>query len=224
MAREGLSPAQARRLYDRMAYAYNLLAAMGGRAKAQGLAWLAPRSGERVIEVGCGAGVDLRRLRRAVDAQGLAAGVDVSWGLLRLARRRTDALLVQADALALPWATGAFDALYAAYILDLLPPEALVPALREWRRVVRPGGRAVIVTMTEGTGTLSRVVMMLWNGLYRLSPALCAGCRPLHLAPLAAQAGWRVLRHEVIVEWGFPSEVVLLVSKDSALSSQDWDV
>lgn len=207
---EGLPPETARRLYDRIAWLYARLSAVGGRAKAQALTWLAARPGERVLEVGCGAGHDLRRLAAAVSPRGLAVGVDLAYTLLRLAGQRAAAPLVQAEATRLPWPAETFDAVYGAYVLDLLPREALVPALREWRRVVRPAGRAVMVTMTWGTEPFSRAVMGLWSAVYRVSPAMCAGCRPLSVVPAAREAGWHIRQRKVLTEWGFPSEVTWL--------------
>ncbi|HEY58147.1 MAG TPA: methyltransferase domain-containing protein [Anaerolineae bacterium] len=198
---EGLSQPAAGRLYDRITWLYARLSDVGGQTKTQALTWRAVRPGERVLEVGCGAGHDLRRWAAAVGPRGLAVGVDLAYALLRLARQRAAASLVQAKATRLPWPAEVFDAVYGAYVLDLLPHEALVPALREWRRVVRPAGRAVMVTMTWGTESFSRVVMGLWSAVYRLSPpAICAGCRPLSVAPAAREAGWHIRQRKVLIE------------------------
>ena len=104
--------------------------------------------GARVLEVGCGAAQCARWLRRQ-GAQ--AVGVDLSMGQLRHARRvdaaspaglRRPVPLVLADAAALPFADGAFDAACSAYgAVPFVADSATV--MREVARVLRPGGRWV---------------------------------------------------------------------------------
>ena len=58
----------------------------------------------------------------------------------------------------------------------------------------------------------SKLVVGVWTAVYRVSPVACGGCRPLHLAEMVAQAGFRDVVREVVVQMGAPSEVVTAVA------------
>jgi len=94
--------------------------------------------GMRVLDAGCGNGIYLQALReRGVNA----VGCDLSPGMLR---RVWHPALVNADVTALPVRDGAFGAVLAAYLLDLVPDRGT--AISELRRVLKPGGTCVAVT------------------------------------------------------------------------------
>jgi SAM-dependent methyltransferase len=97
------------------------------------------RPGRRVLEVGCGTGEFTQRVARAGAA---LTALDLSPHLLTKAhaRVRGGACFVQGNGHELPFATGAFDAVYGCSILHHLDPAT---ALAEVRRVLRPGGRLV---------------------------------------------------------------------------------
>ena len=111
----------------------------GGLARGEALAAQLPKQG-RILEVGCGTGGLLVAAARA----GLAVvGVDVASRWLVAARRRlTDhglsVPLLAASADRLPWPDGHFDTIVADSVLEHLDDPA--QALREWSRVLRPGG------------------------------------------------------------------------------------
>jgi len=110
--------------------------------------------GLNVLDVGCGAGSWHPRLAAGT----VVVGVDLMLGMLREARTTDLALrprpaLVQADAQALPLATASFDRVLCAGVLYHVPN--CQQALLEIRRVLRPGGRAII--STNGAYAMRRI-------------------------------------------------------------------
>ena len=96
-----------------------------------------------VLDVGCSTGYLLEDLRSALPGARLI-GVDlVAAGLRKAHANVPDALLLQADACALPLADASVDALLSANLLEHVPDDER--ALGEIARVLRPGARAVIV-------------------------------------------------------------------------------
>ena len=120
------------------------------KAILRGLALAQVSPGERVLEVAVGPGTVLVRLRRQAGESGRAVGVDLAPRMLHVARRREpQALLVQADARSLPFGEGEFDLVWSSCFLDLVPTAELTPLLREFRRVLRPGGRLLLVSLSK---------------------------------------------------------------------------
>jgi len=108
---------------------------------------LAP--GETVLELGCGTGNSFARLRERVGPTGSVVGLDASRGMVDAARQRAsrngwqNVSVVRGDAQQYPVPDGTFDAVYAAMSLSAVPePERAVGATR---RVLRPGGRVVVL-------------------------------------------------------------------------------
>jgi SAM-dependent methyltransferase len=108
---------------------------------------LSPQAGERVLDVGCGAGT-AELILSALQPGGVHfVGVDLAQARLRDARRAmreqgVAAELAAADALRLPFAEASFDAAFAVAVLQHVPkPREAMAALR---RVLRPGGRLVL--------------------------------------------------------------------------------
>ena len=116
------------------------------RLRRRFLKFVPVRSGERVLEVGCGTGVVVRDLAALVGRRGEVVGVDASRRLLERARalcretaRRTHIALRVADGASLSFAANRFDAALAiTVILHVADPLRVV---REMVRVTRPGGR-----------------------------------------------------------------------------------
>lgn len=106
---------------------------------------LAPRRGERVIELGCGAGLLLREIGLALGPHGLAVGIDISPDQIDAAAAAcSEAPAVVAevgDMRALARADGVFDAAVAVQALEYVPE--IDRALAEIARVLKPGGRLV---------------------------------------------------------------------------------
>jgi ubiquinone/menaquinone biosynthesis C-methylase UbiE len=90
-------------------------------------------------------------------------------------------------------------------MIDLLLEEDVPGVLREFARVLRPGGRLIVLSMAEQ----ARVVNAIWMWLYRCSPVMTGGCRPAPVAGMLAANGWSVDLREVISQGGFRSELIV---------------
>jgi SAM-dependent methyltransferase len=102
---------------------------------------LAAQPGERILDVGCGPGHLAQELSDLVGT-GYVRGVDVSEHMLALAAERgVDA--VRSDGVALPFDSDSFDAAVATQVYEFVSD--LPAALAELRRVVRSGGRVLVL-------------------------------------------------------------------------------
>ncbi|MFB6093170.1 MAG: methyltransferase domain-containing protein [Haloquadratum sp.] len=110
----------------------------------EALEWFAIEAGDRVLDVGCGTGFATEGLLRYTDD---VHGLDQSAHQLAKAFEKfgtTDEVrFYRGDAERLPFADDAFDAVWSSGSIEYWPNP--VAALSEFRRVVRPGGRVLVV-------------------------------------------------------------------------------
>jgi demethylmenaquinone methyltransferase / 2-methoxy-6-polyprenyl-1,4-benzoquinol methylase len=134
-------------MFDRIAPRYELVNRVmtlgldaGWRRRAVRELRLAP--GARVVDIGCGTGDLCRALERGLLD---AVGIDMAAGML--AEAHTSAPLVRADALELPLRDGSVDGAISGFALRNVVD--IAACFQEAARVIRPGGRAVFLEVSE---------------------------------------------------------------------------
>jgi ubiquinone/menaquinone biosynthesis C-methylase UbiE len=164
------------------------------------LRWLALAVGERVLDIGCGPGYLAASMGAAVGSGGHVDGVDGSESMLALAASRCAELpwvtFQIGDATELPFDDHAFDVAVSTQVLEYVAE--IDTALAQIHRVLRPGGRAIIVdtdwdSCVWHSGDAARMgrVMAAWDE-HLVDPHL-----PRTLARRLKDQGFRV-RAEVI--------------------------
>src|SRR5918998_3564746 len=157
-ARSGtLEEGQVRAMFDRIARVYDRMNAVmtagldqRWRERAVDLAAVSP--GDRALDVATGTGDLALALARRIGPRGSVVGSDFSDGMLELARRKAPApgsapvAFEWGDALELPYADGAFAAATVGFGARNFSD--LDRGLAEMARVVRPGGRVVVLEIT----------------------------------------------------------------------------
>jgi ubiquinone/menaquinone biosynthesis C-methylase UbiE len=120
------------------------------RQRKEVLAALALQPGETVLDVGSGPGLLMADVADLVGPEGHVTGIDASDSMLALSRRRfadpplrERTSVLKADATQLPFKTGQFDAAVSTQVYEYVPD--VDRALAELYRVLRPGGRALIL-------------------------------------------------------------------------------
>jgi SAM-dependent methyltransferase len=120
------------------------------------------RGCKSILDAGCGNGRYTHFLLREADSDARITGFDYSQQMLRRARTRLNsprATHVAADLARLPYADASFDAAVCGWVLEHLPDPR--PGLRELARVLRPGGKLLLMA-TEDTLT-GALCSRLWH-------------------------------------------------------------
>ena len=184
-------------IYDPMCRVMGIGPAMRRRTLA--LAEL--QRGDRVLDVGCGTGVLTRRAAEAVGPEGMAVGIDPGPAMIGVARLKAARTVNRAQfelgvIEALAFGNDAFDVVLSSFVLHHLPADVKRAGLREVWRVLKPGGRFVLLDFDT-----ARPIAGAMIALFRLVPAyshvLRAAGDPAPLlsgagfADIAAAGSWR---------------------------------
>ena len=171
----------------------------------------------QVFEFGCGTGKFANRLlEKHLPAGASYSGCDISPVMIglakaRLARHGERAQVALSDGnLRFPLPERSVDRVVSTYVLDLLSATDIERFFSEARRVLLPGGRVCIASLTQGVTLPSRIVSSLWTSVFRFSPSLVGGCRPIRLDTFVRPQEWRILHRRVVTPFGVPSEVLIL--------------
>ena len=201
--------------YDRLSPFYERLTHyFEGPARDMGLGLLAPAAGERLLEIGPGSGGLLPRLAAGVGQTGAVHALDLSAGMLAACQQRcrtnplgTRIHLCRGDGRHLPYTAHHFDGLYLSFTLELFTASTMPRLLAECRRVLRPDGRLVAVTLDRPDP--SPLSVRLYTSLHRRWPQYL-DCRPIRSLPLLTVAGFRPVHVQTTAVGGLPVAIVLV--------------
>jgi ubiquinone/menaquinone biosynthesis C-methylase UbiE len=148
------------RFYDPASWLMSL--GQDARANREIIAAAAVRSGERILDVGCGTGAQTIVAARAA-APAKVVGIDPSPEMLEVARRKAAKRGLDIDFRVaaiehLPFGDAQFDVVLSGFMLHHLPEVVIRSGIAEVRRVLTPGGRFLAVDMVSGRSLLGGII------------------------------------------------------------------
>ncbi len=164
---------------------------------------LALRTGERVLDIGSGPGLLAADMGVAVGPSGRVLGIDISESMIAISRARcasqSQVEFNVANAIRLPFPDSAFDVAVSTQVYEYLSHDDIETGLAELHRVLRPGGRALILD-TDGDS-----VVWYSTDPARMTRVLAAWeehCADFHLPPrlsaMLVRAGFAIQHRDVI--------------------------
>ncbi|HWI06179.1 MAG TPA: class I SAM-dependent methyltransferase [Solirubrobacteraceae bacterium] len=195
-------------IWDRLAARYPAQEHLELRAIDAALRLAAPQPDERLVDLGTGTGLVLRRLAAAPHAPREAVGVDHSSAMLaRVGTLPVSWHVLEQDARAVALPSAWADVVTCAYLLHLLESRERAAVLAGARRLLagRPRPRLVAVTVFADRPAVAAVL----RTLARLRPSAWQALRPLDPTSDLVAAGFAVTRRAVLPRGGYPSLVVV---------------
>ena len=179
------------------------------KARKRALELARIQNGESILEVALGTGLTFQEILKANPA-GHNFGIDLTPAMLEKARARAGKTglknyqIEPGDAYDLKFPTGQFDLLMNNYMFDLLPEKDFIVVLQQFKRVLKPSGRIILVNMTRG----EHFYQQFWETVYQINPRWLGGCRGVLLSQALQTAGFVQITRETTSQLGFPSEII----------------
>lgn len=192
--------------YNKIAKVYDALAEHSeAPVRKAGLEMLHTQPGQKVLEIGFGTGHSLIELAQSVGPSGKVFGIDLSEKMVEIAQKRTDEEgmdgqieLFCGDALHLPYKSESMDGIFMGFTLELFDTPEIPLVLDECSRVLKPGGRIVVVGMSrvlpEG------LVMEIFEWTHRHFPNYL-DCRPIMVQQALEDAGFETYDSKIMKMW-----------------------
>ena len=205
--------ARTKRVYDRLAFVYPLSTFFfHSKAHRVAIKRAGIRNGSRVLEVACGSGEMFGRILKA-NPDGMNCGVDLSPKMAAFTQRKasheapmTSSYCQASDVRQLPFSDQCFETVVCCYLFELLGCADLEASLMEVRRVLKPGGRVVVVLIGQNAP--------LFNHAYKLAGSLVPafwGRQVEHqMVPMLEGLGFAVEFDEHLRQGYYPSRVMTL--------------
>lgn len=215
ISRVNRSKEEARASYNRLSRWYDVIAgSTEQKYRDWGLEKLSAQPGERILEIGFGTGHCLVSLARAVETEGRVIGLDISDGMLAIAKDRLEQEGLQdrvdlhlGDAASLDFIPAdSLDGVFMSFTLELFDNPEIPRVLQECHRILKPGGRLAVVSMTKTEPPGLPVRIYEW--FHEHMPNY-ADCRPIFARQALEANGFKIQDVSISSMWGLPVEIVL---------------
>lgn len=200
------SKEETKAFYNKIAKVYDTLAEHSeAPVRKAGLEMLRAQPGQKVLEIGFGTGHSLIELARSVGSSGKVYGIDLSEKMVEISQKRAkeenlnDRIeLSCGDALQLPYESESMDGIFMSFTLELFDTPEILLVLDECRRVLKTGGRIVVIGMSrvlpEG------LVMEIFEWTHRHFPNYL-DCRPILVQQALEEAGFKTCESKIMKMW-----------------------
>jgi demethylmenaquinone methyltransferase/2-methoxy-6-polyprenyl-1,4-benzoquinol methylase len=200
------------RLFDATAGDYDAINQIfsfgtGRRYRAQALRRAGLTAGAKTLDVATGTGMVAAAAQQVVGPSGSVTALDLSEGMLRVARRHPGLRLIRGSVDALPLADAQFDLLTMGYALRHVA--SLDVAFAEFTRVLRPGGRVLLLEIGRPHGRIAHHLAHAYLG--RVVPLLSRLAGSGRRAEMLMRYYWDTIENCV------PPETILAALRASGL-------
>jgi len=153
-----------------------LLFSGGGDFTAMILGIAGLKKNDRIMDIGCGVGhmlIEIEKSARSRQSPCFSVGIDRSPAMIefaaeKLRKENVRGSLVVCDALSLPFKAGALDVVFNILILHHLPPQMKIRVLNEMARVLKAGGKGVLVDVDRPSSLLGRLIVFSRRHVYTI--------------------------------------------------------
>jgi ubiquinone/menaquinone biosynthesis C-methylase UbiE len=170
------------------------------------------KNGDKVLEIGFGRGTALIEISKAVGEKGEVFGIDLTPEMIKISKQRLakqgilNVRLEEGDARNLPYKNNYFDVVYISSTLELFDTPDIPVVLKEIKRVLKPEGKLGVVSIPKENREKSFGVRIFeWS---HRTFSEYASCRPIYLEDSIRNAGFKIIRTEVIGIL-FPMKIVI---------------
>jgi ubiquinone/menaquinone biosynthesis C-methylase UbiE len=192
--------------YNKIAKVYDALAEHSeAPVRRAGLGMLNTQEGHHVLEIGFGTGHSLIELARSVGSTGKVLGIDLSEKMVEIAQKRADEEglggrieLSCGDALHLPYESKSLDGVFMSFTLELFDTPEIPLVLAECKRVLKSGGRIVVIGMSRVLPEGLMIEIFEWT--HQHFPNYL-DCRPILVRQALEDSGFQICDSRIMNMW-----------------------